>query len=171
MNKLKLSILAFSIFSQIKSELHQENIERLLINKDNALPLAKKAVDEFLFGSSTLEKENFAKFLTYYRSYYQAVTPPPYELRNSLTKKTKKIIEKIKNYAKVFLKPQAKYDIPKEEQDDVELTAPESLGFFEQDVEKDEIHLHMVGSSKLTQDGENFYQNLVRYVKNKLKAK
>ncbi len=81
---------------------------------NDPLTLAKSAISEFTTNKTISHKDklNFAQYLTYYRSegHYQAVTPAPRELRESLAQEAKDLFSKILNLAKDFEIP--KKNIP-----------------------------------------------------------
>jgi len=106
----------------------------------HAIAQAKQEIAQFFKNSSERDKHLFAQYITYYRSEggYQAVTPAPLVLRESLSPDARNLWEKLKQIAqknkKFIQKP-----------------------------------LGLPGSSKLTPEGEKYYQDLVAYTNDLLR--
>ncbi len=76
---------------------------------DNVLPKLK----EYSSQASMAEKENFLKYLDFYRSWYQSVTPAPVEITNKLTANDRAAEYAIKYEAQDFIQPAQNSGIPR----------------------------------------------------------
>ncbi|MBA3953729.1 hypothetical protein H0X48_00210 [Candidatus Dependentiae bacterium] len=72
-----------------------------------ALNQAQPLVAAYIQQASVQERQNLARYLTYYRSEggYQAVTPAPKEVREALTPASATLFNKIKELAAPFVAP------------------------------------------------------------------
>ncbi len=59
-------------------------------------------VDKYLASATEADRNKLVKYLGFYRSWYQAVTPAPQDLYNQLSRKAKKLAASIKEIAKEF---------------------------------------------------------------------
>jgi hypothetical protein len=103
------------------------------LSQHKALDMSKQAISQFFQKASATDKKNFEKYLSYYRSVYQSVTPAPRKLCEALSQQAKQLFEQIKVY--VGQAP-ALWDVEKRAR---------------------------FGASKLSAKGEQFYQDLIQY--------
>ncbi|HVW98990.1 MAG TPA: hypothetical protein VHA52_00900 [Candidatus Babeliaceae bacterium] len=63
----------------------------------------RQALVNYKRTASSTDINRLYEYLTYYRSWYQAVTPPPSDLYESLSDQAKALIKQLKHYAEQFI--------------------------------------------------------------------
>lgn len=69
---------------------------------NHALKKATHALDKYLKHSSPLDEQHVFEYLHHYGSWYQAVTPAPQALVESLSSRAHLLVNRLKKYAQPF---------------------------------------------------------------------
>lgn len=119
---------------------HTAESETSITKSQQAFNQIKPELDRYKAKVSPDQLSDLVNYLGYYRSWYQSVSPAPRDLTEKLSKQSNNLVNLIRKNAEPFVTDQS------------------------------DANKSIVGASKLSQDGDEYYQMIIDYLNQKISS-